>query len=98
MGFSMNRLRGDVPIFTRPAINDCGTGIAAALGVVAALRHRDRTGEGQRVDASLLATAVNLALPTTTQVARDEAHGTFTEDERALIARRDDGASAEELR
>ena len=62
-GYIMNRTVKGVPISTRPAVNDFGTGIASALGVVAALRHRDLTGEGQRVDASLLGTALALATP-----------------------------------
>jgi formyl-CoA transferase len=62
-GYIMNRTEKGVPISTRPAVNDFGTGIASALGVVAALRHRDLTGEGQRVDASLLGTALALATP-----------------------------------
>ncbi len=62
-GFIMNRTENGVPIATRPAINDFGTGIVSALGVVAALRHRDLTGEGQRVDSSLLGTAMGLATP-----------------------------------
>lgn len=44
-------------------VNDFGTGIVSALGVVAALRHRDQTGEGQRVDTSLLGTAMTLGTP-----------------------------------
>ena len=59
-GFIMNRSENGVPIPTRPAVNDFGTGIASALAVVAALWDRDRTGEGQRVDTSLLATALGL--------------------------------------
>lgn len=65
MGFLMNRSENGAPLPTRPAINDFGTGIASALGVVTALRHRDHTGEGQRVDTALLATALNLSIPTT---------------------------------
>ncbi len=38
---------------------DYGTALAAAFGTVLALRHRDRTGEGQRVDLSLLGTGVS---------------------------------------
>ena len=38
---------------------DFGTGTAAAFGTMAALRHRDKTGEGQAVDLALLQTALN---------------------------------------
>ena len=62
-GFIMNRAENGVPTTTRPAINDFGTGMISALGVVTALRHRDLTGEGQRVDSSLLGTAMSLATP-----------------------------------
>jgi crotonobetainyl-CoA:carnitine CoA-transferase CaiB-like acyl-CoA transferase len=62
-GFVMNRTENGTPVSSRPAVNDFGTGMLSALGVVAALRHRDLTGEGQRVDASLLGTAMSLATP-----------------------------------
>ena len=39
---------------------DIGTGTLNALGVVAALYHRDRTGEGQKIDTSLFSTGVAL--------------------------------------
>lgn len=54
------RERDGVPINIRPAFNDMGTGAFSALGIVAALRHRDITGEGQRVETSLLGTAMAL--------------------------------------
>jgi crotonobetainyl-CoA:carnitine CoA-transferase CaiB-like acyl-CoA transferase len=41
-----------------PAFADFGSGFLGALGVVAALRHRDRTGQGQRVETSLVHTAM----------------------------------------
>lgn len=62
-GFLMNRVLDGAPTSTRPAINDTGTGLVSALGVVAALRHRDQTGEGQRIDTSLLGTALTLGTP-----------------------------------
>lgn len=40
-------------------ITDYGTGMYAALAILAALRHRDTTGEGTQIDASLLGTAVS---------------------------------------
>lgn len=51
----------DAPLNVRPAYMDVGTGFLSALGVVAALRHRDLTGEGQRIETSLLATGITLA-------------------------------------
>ena len=71
-GFLMNRSQDGVPLPTRPAVNDFGTGIASALAVVAALWHRDRTGEGQRVDTSLLATALGLGTAGIHQFDADE--------------------------
>ncbi len=65
MGFIINRSEDGTPLPSRPAVNDFSTGIASALGVVTALRHRDQTGIGQRVDTALLATALSLSTPTT---------------------------------
>ena len=55
------RSNGDAPQNIRPAYIDMGTGFLSALGVVTALRHRDKTGEGQRVQTSLLSTGLTLA-------------------------------------
>ncbi len=42
---------------------DHGTGLAGAFGTLLALRHRDQTGEGQKVDLSLLQTALSFVAP-----------------------------------
>jgi CoA:oxalate CoA-transferase len=50
---------GDVdgaPAMTTMAIGDVSTGVAAAMAIGFALLHRERTGEGQYLDASLLDT------------------------------------------
>ncbi len=39
-------------------ISDLTTGLYATISILAALRHRDRTGEGQRIDIALLDTQV----------------------------------------
>lgn len=41
------------------AVVDVVTGLHAATGILAALRHRDRTGEGQRVEVNLLSSALS---------------------------------------
>ena len=53
-----------VPMPLSPAVGDYGTGLIIALAVCAALFARERTGEGQRVDTTLLGTS--LALQTAT--------------------------------
>lgn len=49
---------------TVPALQlaDVAGAIHAAFGILAALRHRDRTGEGQRVDVALADAALSLAI------------------------------------
>ena len=42
------------PVKVPVAINDIMTGMYAAVGILAALRHRDDTGEGQQIDLGLL--------------------------------------------
>lgn len=51
---------GDAPVMVRPALADMVTGMLSCLAVVTAVRHRDRTGEGQRVETSLFHTALGL--------------------------------------
>jgi crotonobetainyl-CoA:carnitine CoA-transferase CaiB-like acyl-CoA transferase len=45
---------GRAPVKVGPPITDISAGILAAMGILAALRHRDATGQGQIVDTSLL--------------------------------------------
>jgi crotonobetainyl-CoA:carnitine CoA-transferase CaiB-like acyl-CoA transferase len=51
---------GDVPIRAGVSILDLGAGVWLALGILAALLERQRSGRGQRVDSSLLQTGVML--------------------------------------
>jgi len=48
------RRAGQAPVVNPVGgLGDTGTGLFAVIGVLAALRHRDRTGEGQHVDISM---------------------------------------------
>ena len=47
------------PMKVGVGIADVTTGLYATIGILAALRHRDATGEGQHVDAALLDTQVS---------------------------------------
>jgi crotonobetainyl-CoA:carnitine CoA-transferase CaiB-like acyl-CoA transferase len=51
---------GGAPVRAGVSFLDLSTGLFTAFGVVNALLHRQRTGLGQRVDGSLLETAVSL--------------------------------------
>ncbi len=51
---------GRPPVKPGVAITDLAAGAFAALGVCAALAHRERTGEGQKVDIALLDTCISL--------------------------------------
>src|SRR5215471_18991404 len=50
----------EMPVRSGVSILDMGTGVWTALGVLAALLERQRSGKGQRVDTSLLQTGVML--------------------------------------
>lgn len=73
VGYIMNRSGTTAPKPTRPAVNDFGSGFSAALAVLAGLRHLDQTGEGQRIDTSLLGTAMSLGTPVLGRFPVDEA-------------------------
>jgi len=51
------------PIRETVPFEDYGTALHAAFGVMVALYHRSRTGQGQAVDGSLLATAITFMQP-----------------------------------
>jgi crotonobetainyl-CoA:carnitine CoA-transferase CaiB-like acyl-CoA transferase len=55
---SINGEPGRFPARVGPSIIDQGTGMWAALGILAALRARDATGEAQHVETSLMETGV----------------------------------------
>ncbi len=55
---SINGEEGGPPLPLPIPISDIGTGMFAAIGVLAALASRVRTGEGQHVDTSLLETPI----------------------------------------
>lgn len=72
LGFMMNRSNDGVPMPTRPAFIDFSSGTMACVGVLGALRKRDKTGVGERVDASLLGTALSLGTPMIQRFEQDE--------------------------
>ncbi|EGD53488.1 CaiB/BaiF CoA transferase family protein [Gordonia neofelifaecis] len=49
----------DEPTKVGVALVDVVTGLHAAVGILSALRHRDRTGEGQRVEVNLLSSLLS---------------------------------------
>lgn len=85
LGFLMNRSEGGTPRPTRPALFDFATGAIAALGVVVALRERERTGVGQRVDTSLLGGAMALGTPMLVRFGVDEAAMAQVAEDLALL-------------
>lgn len=52
------KLEGDVPGYVYPAIGDYATGIQMSNAICAALYAREKTGKGQRIDCTLMGTAV----------------------------------------
>lgn len=54
---------GNPPVREPPFYVDYGTASLAAVGVLAALYHREKTGQGQMIDTALLQTAVTYMAP-----------------------------------
>jgi formyl-CoA transferase len=52
------KMQGDVPTYIYPAVADYATGILIAGAISAALYAREKSGEGQRIDCTLLGTAI----------------------------------------
>ena len=81
---------------TSTAIADYATGLSIAWSVCAALYHRERTGKGQKIEASLLGSALAVQCGRFMSIAalNEEPRGEFLEEVQAM---RQAGASYEEL-
>ena len=53
-----SKMQGDVPTYIYPAVADYATGIQMANSICAALYSREKTGKGQRIECTLLGTAM----------------------------------------
>jgi crotonobetainyl-CoA:carnitine CoA-transferase CaiB-like acyl-CoA transferase len=62
---------GDPPTKIAFPLVDVATGLLAALAILAALRERERTGEGRLLDVSLAAAALQLMYPMTCEALTD---------------------------
>src|SRR5215510_10387613 len=58
---------GGAPVKSGIPLTDLGAGLFAAVGILAALEHRHKTGRGQQVDTSLLDAGVGLSVWESTQ-------------------------------
>ena len=91
------KIRDGVPqLITSTAVADFATGIAIAWGVCAALFHRERTGQGQKVETTLLGTALGVQTGSFMEVEAFDAERR-AEFLAVLDALRESGASYEEM-
>lgn len=91
------KIKDGVPqLITSTAIADFATGIAIAWGVCAALFHRERTGRGQKVETTLLGTALGVQTGSFMEVDAFDAERR-SEFLAVLNAMRESGASYEEM-
>ena len=60
-GMSMTGEKGGPPVRAGIPVGDLNGGMFAAMGILAALHHRDKTGQGQKLDVSLLDGQVSMA-------------------------------------
>ena len=91
------KIKDGVPqLLTSVAVADFSTGIAIAWGVCAALFHRERTGQGQHVDTSLLASALAVQTGSFMEIDSYDAESR-AEFLAVLDAMRESGASYEEI-
>jgi len=52
------KMQGDVPTYVYPAIADYSTGIQMTNSICAALYYREKSGKGQKIDCTLMGTAI----------------------------------------
>ena len=91
------KIRDGVPqLITSTAVADFTTGVAIAWGVCAALFHRERTGQGQRVDTSLLASGLSVQTGSFMEIESHDAEAR-AEFLAVLEAMRESGTSYEEI-
>ena len=83
---SINGTPETAPVKVGTQVVDYGAGMMAAMGIASALFHRERTGEGQHVDVSMLDTALVLMGEKVTEVLTSgeapKAHGNIAPPER----------------
>ena len=91
------KMKDGVPqLITSTAVADFATGIAIAWGVCAALFHRERSGRGQKVETTLLGTALGVQTGSFMEINAFDAERR-TEFLAVLDAMRQAGASYEEM-